>query len=510
MENDSQLYNSYTPLRNHLRKEKLIESLYAIHSHILHQQFNKMLPQDVSAPSGYRNAKTFRDFIQFYLEPWELELIAKEVILNSPHFGANKSLKEWHQMAGVVNKLKALEGKVSELYTSKDNVLIEVHRLAHRQFTWQRNPNTGDIAQYWKLYSYKGLSEIVNNEIGIPVNKLFLISMSLMGNYLNHFILWNPPQINVNNISPNDLATYLEHFSKDYEELQVKLKNELQINQKYPYAYHSLKGYPLIKMDIEGRQALICPVLTLFFRRITEGLYYEIYKAKDFDAHFGNSFQEYIGGMLNKSSSDNTYLLAEQLYGKPKKRTIDWIFGDKSALLFIECKAKRLTLEAKVNLTNTTELEKQLNILADGILQIYKNINEYKLGNYPHINYDSKKNIYPILVTLEDWFLFGDALVPKLNNTVEKKLTEVRLPKKMLQDYPFTVCSAEGLNMIATISKSFSLDKILHEKTSSSEKGLWHLDTDLKNRFSNEMASLITYGEDEFNEFIDLQILSSS
>ena len=186
---DNRMFNVYTPLRNHLRKMKLVDSLQAIHYHILLQQFNKPLPNFVSAPIDYRNARGMREFIPFHISPWEIETLAKEVIINSPKYGASKSLSDWHQLSQVINKLKALEENASKLYTTKSNVLVELHRIAHRQFTWQHQPTMGDIAQYWKIYSDQDLSRLIENSIGLTVEKLFIISMVMLGTFLEHFVL---------------------------------------------------------------------------------------------------------------------------------------------------------------------------------------------------------------------------------------------------------------------------------------------------------------------------------
>lgn len=501
-DNDDRMFSVYTPLRNHLRKEKLIDSLQAIHYHILLQQFNKPLPSFIQAPIGYRNARGMKEFIPFHIAPWEIEVIAKEVIINSPKYGAIKSLAEWHQFSQVANKLKDLEEKASKLYATKENVLVELHRIAHRQFTWQHQPTMGDIGQYWKIYSNPDLAKLVEKALGLSVDKLFMISMAMLGSFINHFLLWYPPQINIEGLNASDLDLYLNHFSKEYQKLSSVLKTELEMNQKYAYAYNSLKAYPIIKIAVDGRVGLICPVLTLLFRRITEGIYYEICNADKFNVLFGNAFQNYIGGML-KNSNPKAILLAEEKYGKPEKRTTDWIFGDNGTLLFVECKSKRLTMEAKINLTDLKELEKQLDILAEGIVQIYKSINDYNSNKFPQLKYDSKVKIYPVIVTLEEWFLFGDVLVAKLDNFIKARLKGVGLPGKMLVNYPYVVSSVGGLNMLATASSMVKIDDILHEKTTDKDKRMWHLDTYLQNRYHNELESYEVYGKKEFDEFIE-------
>ena len=115
----------------------------------------------------------------------------------------------------------------------------------------------------------------------------------------------------------------------------------------------------------------------------------------------------------------------ESKYGK-NNRTTDWIMEDNTAILFIECKTKRLTIGAKTELLNLDELESELDKIADAIVQTYKSIENYKNRLYPQIKFDPAKHLYPIIVTLEDWFLYGDPIIKKLDELVAIKLKKCR------------------------------------------------------------------------------------
>ena len=143
--------------------------------------------------------------------------------------------------------------------------------------------------------------------------------------------------------------------------------------------------------------------------------------------------------------------------------------------------------------------------MAEGIVQTYKGINDYNTNKFPHLKYDSKTKIYPVIVTLEEWFLFGDALIPKLDGFIKERLKAAGLSEDMLLKYPYVVCSVEGLNMLAAISSNVKIDEILQEKTTDKDKRLWHLDTYLQNKYPDKLKSLEVYGKEEFDNFIDSQ-----
>src|SRR5260221_2586693 len=124
MTNNDKVFNEYTPFRNYLRHVRLIESLMAIHAHMQFMQFSVPLPPHIiGTPDGYKSSKTLKDFLNFGLFPWDLEIITKEVIINSPIYGENKSFQNWYFLSHAINKLKNLENQIVKIYIDTPNVL---------------------------------------------------------------------------------------------------------------------------------------------------------------------------------------------------------------------------------------------------------------------------------------------------------------------------------------------------------------------------------------------------
>ena len=69
------------------------------------------------------------------------------------------------------------------------------------------------------------------------------------------------------------------------------------------------------------------------------------------------------------------------------------------------------------------------NAVPDMIVQVYRSISDYLDGKYPNYAFDPQRKMYPMVVTLEDWFLMG----PKLLN--EEDLLGERTGS--LHDYRF-------------------------------------------------------------------------
>jgi len=476
------IYPLYCPLRNFLRKQKLNESLLAIHSHIQFQQFHKPLPRYITGePFGYRTISQFSDLLQFHLFPWELSLLCKEVLLNSERYGPTHSLLEWRYLAGANNKLKELENEITKQYSTKENVLLELFRISHRQFRWQRLPTMDAPARYWKIFGEQNLHTIIEKNVGLTMEEIIKIGMSLLGFFQDKIALFYPPRIKLPGITQEKLDKLLDHFCIDYEELKKKLAAEQQFNEKFAYTYSSLVAYPLILKEWNGKDAILCPIPRYLFERITDGIYYEICGVSGFDQAFGDAFQEYIGDVL-KAVYKKGEIYPETQYGN-NKRTVDWIIKDDTAVLFIECKTKRLTVGAKAALFDMTELETELGKLADSIVQVYKTIEDYKKDLYPQIRYDPAKPYFPIVVTLEDWFLYGDLIVNKLDEFIINRLKKTGLQEDLITANPYCVISAETFEMFVFIANIKSIKETLEEKVGDHDKKYWEIENYLRAKY---------------------------
>ena len=502
-QNDN-VFSLYKPFRNFLRKTDLVGCLKGIHSHSNHILFGKdLFVNIIKAPSGYSVARNFSDFIEYGLMPWDLNILAKEVIIHSEMIGEKKTFEDWNVLADAANKLKFIQNKITKIYVSKANVLGEMHRLSHQQFVWQRRPQMVDIAKYWKLYSDPDLKKLLYKTTHLQVDDLYLLGFAFIGFFLGKFAIYYPPNIEIRHLNNRHVEKFLKRFCLCLEDLKKRLSFEQEMNDKFTYAYNSLHAYPLIKLQYENRDAIVCPIPALLFKRITEGLYYEICKQPEFAEVFGKSFQRFIGIMLNLGG-DGLKVFKEEVYDKHKKRTVDWIVYDKNAALFVECKAKRMTIEAKAALLDDRELHKQLDIMADSVVQVYKGIIDYKDNKYPQIKYNLKTKVYPVIVTLEEWFLFGDTLIPLLNEKIKNKLSNLNIAESILESSPYAICSVNGLDLLIQTSKLVGIKKIMSKKNSNADFKVWQLDTFISTEYKAEMTNIKNLFMDEFENHLRL------
>lgn len=393
------MYDLYKPLRNYLRRASLVQSLGVIRAYL---QFGEPFPRDIQVhPEFFRATRPANGVYE-----WDLEILAKELILNAPEIG-EYGFRTWDVLANAINKLKDLENGIGKHYDKllEKNILLEMYRIAHRQFPWQHRHPGALLTRYFKIFGRPELDALLEQRIGLNAKTLYVIGLALMGVFLERFGLTLPPRVEITGITKAHVDRFIDHFSRDLATLRKAVADAQSYDQDYAYALNPLKITPLIRTDVNGTPMLIAPIPAYLLQRFTEGVYYEILDAPGFAAAFGTAFQDYVGEALAVVNKGTAFtVLPEAMYhvGKDQKHTVDWIVSDASADLFVECKTKRIRYAAKIALASTGVLDEDLDKMAGFVVQIYKMLADAQQGLYPQWK-PSDRAVYPIVLTLEEW-----------------------------------------------------------------------------------------------------------
>ncbi len=70
--------------------------------------------------------------------------------------------------------------------------------------------------------------------------------------------------------------------------------------------------------------------------------------------------------------------------------------------------------------------------MAGFVVQVYKTLVDAKAGLYPHWK-PNDRSIYPIIVTLEDWYVFGEKIYAEVDKYVKAGMQEAKLDMTFLE-----------------------------------------------------------------------------
>ena len=119
------------------------------------------------------------------------------------------------------------------------------------------------------------------------------------------------------------------------------------------------------------------------------------------------------------------------------------------------------------------------------VVQVYKTIRDYKNGKYPSYKYKKTKPIYPLVVTLEDWHLFGENKL--LKKKIEEKLQTEKIPLDWLSKMPFTICSAQEFEEMIQIVETRGIKNVIGKKLKDPEKSKWAMTNFLSSEYPEDV-----------------------
>jgi hypothetical protein len=507
---DNRIFDQYKPLRNHIRKLSLADSLAVIRAYVENLQFGTPIPADCEVDSQYAGGDRLEK-VKLIAE-FHLETLCREIILHAVDSAqCPETLRNWKTLARAINKLKHLEEFIGNRFLTPEMLMLELHRTAHRQFPWQMSrPIAPNIMRYFLIYKHSPMAGVIQEIVGLTVEELFLTGMALLGTFTSNFALFRPVNIQIPGLSSDTFSRFLRHFSIGLAALRDKLKEEQEMNDKFAYAFHSLRAYPIIQMTYRSKESLVCPLPTLLFWRFTSGVYYEVLRHKGFDNAFGEAFQAYIGKVLMRGADPSrTRVLPEEEYRvrKELKRTVDWIVEQDDSAMFIEAKTKRMVMEARVEIITQATLLAELGKMAEIIVQVYRSIREYREGRYPNYPFKAERQIFPVIVTLEDWFLMGPKLLGELDSKIKASLVNQGMPESWIIEMPYTVCSAHELEDAVQIIDRAGIRNVLGNKVFDTAKREWALDPYLRDNFRDLSDQSKFLFEEEYDA-LDVEALT--
>jgi len=478
------MYSHYKPLRNFLRGFPLMESLAVAHAYFQFMQFDAPLPK----PLGHPRMQLLkgRPGYGVGMFEWELEILVREIILNCPDAGI-KSLKNWPDFACAMNHVKRIENDTWGISGENHSIWREIHRIAHRQFNWQRRINHGRILRYFTIFNHPKMSPLVLRSIGLPTEQIFSVGMSLTGHFLKSISIQEPLRDEVYGLSAEVIAGALSPFVISMNDVRDETKSAQQYNVNWAYTFNPLRKTPLVRISTNGISRLFCPIPRLLLERITDGIFYEVAGDADFASAFGLAFQDYVGSVLERANRTGGYsVVSEHFYGSKGKRkaTSDWIVDDEGGTLFVECKTKRMKIEAKFDLNSEEFFTNEIENMAGFLVQLYKTIVDALSGAYSGWKPHGGK-IYPVVVTLENWYAFGNYFLDKVDERLGKLLSDVGVDASIVGQHPYTICAVEDLEMAIQVIDQRGIEPVFDEKIDG-EKRYWDLSVAVEGVFPKE------------------------
>nr|WP_314494465.1 hypothetical protein [uncultured Pseudomonas sp.] len=460
------MYNHYKPLRNFVSNLKKVDSLTQIWS------FFGSIDNDYPLPIIFSSLNNSgKPSLKGVVHPWELDILTREIILHS-HEKDSKNLYNTNHLSIVINKIRSLSDVQIRTYL-KENIFQELQRLYQQQAIWRTNTKLM-LARYLKIYSTPSLEAILVKATGLSVMQFYVLGISIYGHFIKNHVYNTNQNYQYFGISNQQRDAFLEKVIIGFGELKERMISTQEYNENWSYTINPLISTPLISVDERNPNIVICPIPFYLMYRFSEGLFFDIAKIKGYEQAYGDAFEKYIHDvsiLLNKNDEPASKIKISRpekyTIGKIIKHGADLLLFDGTAAILLECKAKRLNLKARYQL-NDEALCSEIDVLAKYVVQNYKNlqdvINGHTAGEIRH------HPIFPVVVTLVNWHLFGPKVYERLEQSVIALLSEAKIDSDILDKHPYTVMSADEYELALQIIYQVGIEFFFKNRTKSQHK----------------------------------------
>jgi hypothetical protein len=493
---DQRMYQLYKPLRNHLNKVGIENSLYVIWAYINNFQVNLPIPEDIETIPQVLQKESYNRGVY----EWELALLARQILVLGEEYGpmARHTLQKWNYFSRAINKVKDFENEAYALFGGVENIMAEMRRISYRQFPWQANrPNVSMFLRYYKIFSQPDLAVVIEKVLKLTIQQWYTLGAAVFGAFLEHSKLTVDPSIVLPTITSEDFGRFFEYVSTDLPTIQKVIHNEIVLDDTFIYAVNPLETTPLVLIN----GYYYCPITTFLTWRITAGIYYDLVDNPSFANPFGQALNSYLIEVAEAFLVGSSLTVhKEEKYGPHLgKDSVDIIIRDNMSAFFVESKAIRRTKKLRSQLLTDAEWIEEINRVAKAIVQVYATIHDYLARQYLHFPFIPNLKIYPFIVTLEDLYIMGREVLNELDQQITDLLNEKSLPTTYLKTMPYIVSSVDDYEKILQVISSFGIEKFMNGSLTEFQRGN-SLGAHIFNTYKTHLISLSKKFPGEFDK----------
>lgn len=361
---------------------------------------------------------------------WELETLIT-LMLNHPKTNQppwlQKSLltHDFNAMADLANTLRTVEDEQSAARIDVSNIMLEMHRIGHRQFQWQQGwGRAGDIYRYLFIYGQGECADYFYQTNGVSL--IDFVSVAFAFYVLLQEQPWAGKLTGLSIMGLDDslvdkvlplLADEIWNVRRDSLRLLKQVEKGLGVELPIIYQPSYLRVKPILRSG--AYNTYIAPLPELILMRATVGLYYDVIRGGTKIINDANArFEEYARHSIKaQCPAFDPAPAVKYTYNKNDVDTPDVLLKHEGRIVAVfECKATKLTFEAQYGDDPVENARNGYAQMAKAIFQLWKFFSHVRRGI---INLDVAEDAVGVVLTMDAWTQMGGQLRERLFRDAE-------------------------------------------------------------------------------------------
>ncbi|HEX8466267.1 MAG TPA: hypothetical protein VF620_00505 [Allosphingosinicella sp.] len=411
-----------------------------------------------------------------YVYPWNLETLVNE-LLATPKAVRQPDAPElflrpdvFASVGELTNALRALENAEDGISLEKNDVFAELHRGIQRQFEWQRG--FANLPRFYRsafLYGSGESGHYFESSMGLSPADFMLTGFALHAGADLAPVRDRASDMSLIGVTPAMREATLGRISIGFPSARARAAELRGLRRPTAYRGSVLRDFPIITVGQSG-EGLAAPLPSLIIQRITSGLYLDVVNGGEAVWQgIGKRFEDYCLRYLNRMFGGYE-VESESEYGSKKNRfrTPDILASRHEEIaLVLECKAKRMTFEARYSEDPVADSRLGYEEIAKGIFQIWRFWSHARRGIFSR---PVNPKCLGMVVTTDPWLSMAKnleeevtAIATQMAKEADSQITEEdrrTVAVTQIDDVEFTLQNGNAESFIRAIEEGTRGDKL--------------------------------------------------
>lgn len=433
-----------------------------------------LLPETV--PDGAISAKMPSEYSIY---KWEIETLANELMTvpkaepkkNGPirklrwdHFGSATDCVNW------LRKLENVEYRVQK---KREDILIEMGRIAARQFDWQRG--FLNIPQFYRnafVYGQGPCAAQFEKAHGISLNRFSQIGFMLFVSLTNSPVVREDKSWVNMGVEWSEVERVLALIAMPFPKAAALARDKRRRTIHTADKPSILRQVPCLRFGEKGER-IRAPLPELILERVTSGIFYDVVDGGGpIRDDYGRRFEDYCARYLAETLPGFLWEREFSYRKKPNNlHTPDIICmqSDQISAAF-ECKATRMSQQAMFGM-NPIE-DRGYQDITKAVFQLWRFFSHCRRG---YVGRAVNNDAVGVVLTLDNWLVMADTLRKQVLLDAEKMAREKDIDISQADMKPIIFVAAPELERTLSVSTEATFSQALKRSNTERYRG-WRLD----------------------------------
>ncbi|CUX80029.1 hypothetical protein [Roseibaca calidilacus] len=412
------------------------------------------------------------------MAPWTLETMVNEALVHPPAPSKpstpSKRLntKLWQSFTMLFNLINDIEDAESLEDIPEGEILAAMSRIGWRQFGWQVGYKTASrMFRAWWLYNSLEANDHFEAKYGISLERFCFVAFGIAAQLTNFPAVRIDSSMASVGISDAERDAVFNIIAKTSADARREAKNARAGKGQIAYKPSILRRWPLISVQKDESWEAFCPIPTLLYLRMSDGLFYDLVDNDNVRRIIGERFESYAVEITKHYIGTEFQVLSEAEYGakaNPAKTPDVRVVSQQNALrVVIECKARKIPFKVLSSPNPYFENEEIYDELIKGVCQVWRYVSDVRRGVADN-NWSISDDVVGLVLMLEPWFQMSSQTVKHITDAAEARCagTSGILPQDRIavsfvamDDWEFSLRKIGAEGMIAALNKHAHPDR---------------------------------------------------